>query len=88
MSMEILLGLAANAMTLATIGCFVYNLGYVVISKSISAQAVQIAEETTRSVANSLNIEGNEATAFFAFVYAFGMIAAAVRRNLVTACKI
>lgn len=78
MPMEVILGLVANAMTLVTIACFMLNLGVHVLSRTdVPMSGAKLA---------AINVEGNEATAFFAFLYAFGMIAAAVRRNIISSC--
>lgn len=76
--MDVMLGLLANAMTLSTIGCFLFNLGaHVLYNIGASKASPKLA---------SLNIEGNESAAFFALIYAFGMILAAVKRNIVANC--
>jgi hypothetical protein len=83
---DILFGFLANSMTLATIGCFVWNLGFLVLTRAISPANAQDPTAPTTPLASMIDFTGNEATAFFALFYAFGMIAAAVRRNLLTAC--
>lgn len=95
--MEVVLSHAANAMTLATIACFMVNLGVSVVSKSwIDDDTPPVIEnaadhKTARLrpavKAPAITLEGNEPTAFFAFLYAFGMIVAAVRRSIVANSK-
>lgn len=81
--MEVVLGLTANGMTLSTIGCFLYNLGYIVLLRSMNGSETSMQGDSP-VVVGTLNIQGNEATAFFAFLYAFLMIGAAVRRNIIS----
>ena len=95
--MEVVLSHAANAMTLATIACFMVNLGVSVVSKSwfdndtppvIENAADPKTSRLLPSVRSpTITLDGNEPTAFFAFLYAFGMIVAAVRRSIVTNSK-
>jgi len=75
---DVLFGIVANSMTLCTIGCFLFNLGYFVWFMNGSHEAFRPP---------AVNVEGNETTAFFAFAYAFYMISAGTLRNVFTICE-
>lgn len=80
----------ANCMTLGTIGALIYNTSYLVVHKSFLGGAVTVTPTANGKIIDSvfpidqagLGIVGNEATAFFAFTYAFVMISANIFRNV------
>ncbi len=71
------MGVWANSMTFSTIGCFVYNLCYFILTRS---DGVDILKR------NALDIEGNETTVLISFGYALYMVGAGTIRSVASVC--
>lgn len=85
---DIGLSLFANALTLSTIACFLYNILISVVGRAIwGIVASATAGQVNTHDAGMLTMDGNEITVFFAFSYAFVMICGATRRTILAACN-
>lgn len=72
------MGVWANSMTFSTIGCFVYNLCYFILTRTDSIDVLK---------KNALDIEGNETTVLVSFGYALYMVAAGTIRSVAVVCN-
>lgn len=82
-SVDILLSMVANAMTLTTIGCFMLNIVSSAVRKApMLNDTSEVAKLKLATAAHPIGISGNEAVVFFVFLYAGGMIMAAVWRGM------